>query len=453
MADIQPTTMAQQLAGAYTSSAQSLLTAQNTVASSKSTALTKLRSTLTTFENALAALSGQKSVLKNSASFDNTGFGTASASATAQPGSYSFFVETLAATHQVSYANINTVSSAGAGSLAVNLAGGDSFSVSLSAADLDGDGSLSPAELARGINSNAGNAGKVTASILTINGQSQLVLAAGQSGADGQITLGTTGVTDTALRASLNAGNALVTGRDAVVWLGDQTTGVRMQQSSNNFTSVPGVSVTFTKTMQTGDAPVKLTVASDESGTTANVQKFVDAYNALEKALDEMTKNANADSKTSAAAFASDAGVRTLRNRLGSIVREPIGGLRLADFGIGLDRTGAMTLDSAKLQKGLAAHPDGLDTVFGKASASAPTGVFGALDTYIDLWTNSATGQIQSRQTSLQKSQKSLAAKQTQLDTRYENLYQRYLKQFTALQQLQASMSGTSSLFTNLETQ
>ncbi|MEF7615616.1 flagellar filament capping protein FliD [Aquincola sp. MAHUQ-54] len=443
-----PATTAQQLATAYTQNAQSLLTAKNTVAQSTSTALTKLRSALTSFDTAVASLSGKKSVIKYSATFDATTHGTATASATAQPGKYSFFVEQLATTHQVAYANLTD--STETGTLGLSLADGTSFNVSFAAADADGNGQLSPAELARAINNDADNKGSVTASVITSGGQSQLVLSSGKSGAEGEVTLNTTGLNDAALKAKLDSGNPLVAAQDAIVWLGAQTTGIKLQQATNTFTPVDGVSINFTKAMAPGDAPVTLTVANDASGTAGNVKSFVDAYNALNNTLTDMTKSAKPDAGTAAGAFASDASIRSLRSRLASILREEVGGDSLRTYGITIDRSGVLQLDQTKLEKALAANPTGLDKVFGSASTTAPSGLFGKFDAYVEQWTNSTNGQIKKRQDSLALSQKSLTSRQTRLDAQYDSLYARYLAQFTKLQTLQESMGQTTNLFTSL---
>ena len=94
--------------------------------------------------------------------------------------------------------------------------------------------------MARAINNNADNKGSVVASVVTSGGSTQLVLTSGKSGAGGAVSLNTSGLTSSTLKTQLSSGNALVPAQDAVVWLGDQTTGVRMQQSSNTFTAVQG---------------------------------------------------------------------------------------------------------------------------------------------------------------------------------------------------------------------
>lgn len=445
---LDPASTAQQLATAYTTNAQTLLTTKTKEAQATSTALTKMRSALTTFDSAIASLSAKKSVIKYAASFSSTANGTATASATAQPGSYSFFVEKLASTHQVAFANMADV--AETGTLGLSLADGTSFSVNFSGADADANGQLSPAEMARAINNNADNKGSVVASVITSGGSTQLVLSSGKSGAGGALSLDTSGLSNATLKTKLASGNTLVAAQDAVVWLGDQTTGVRMQQSSNSFTAVQGVTINFTKAMATGEAPVTLTVTNDSSGTASNVRSFVDAYNALRSTLADLTKTANKDTGTTAGAFASDASVRSMISRLGNMVRQEVGGMKLADFGITLDRSGQMQLDATKLEKALAAKPTGLDSIFGSSSATAPSGIFGAIDKYLEQWTNSANGQIKARQDSVALTQKSLTSRQTRLDTQYDNLYKRYLAQFTKLQTLQQNMSETTNLFTSL---
>lgn len=454
MADsINPSTMASQLATAYTQNAQALLTTQTKAAQAKGTALTKLQSALSSFSTALSALSGKKSVEQRTATFSNTSVGTASASSTATAGTYSFFVEQIATTHQVAFEDLPAVPVVSGGPLTVNLADGTSFNVNLAAADQDSDGTLSQAEIARAINQAAGNGGMVTAGVVTVAGKTQLVISSGKSGAEGAVTLDASGLPAGDLKDALTAApKQLVAAQDAIVWLGAQGSGVQMQQASNTFTAVDGVTMTFTQAQAPGATPVTLTVAGDDSGTAANVQGFVDAYNTLTKALDELTAAGNADSGTAAAAFSTDSGVRALRNKLSTLIRQDFGGLSLMDFGVKASRDGTLTVDSTKLQKAVAANPQGLDGLFGKTGLTTSSGLLGALNTYVDVWTDSSSGQIKKRQESVQTVQKALTTKQTKLDDQYSRLYERYLAQFTQLQTLQSQMSQNTGLLDSLYT-
>lgn len=450
MADINPTSMASALATVYTQGAQDLITAQATTAKNQSTALNKLKAALSAFDTALKNLSGKKSVIQNMTSVSQASVVTASASATAQPGSYAFFVEQLASVHQVAFEDLPAVPVALGGPLVAQLADGSSININLQAADQDDDGILSQSEIARAINQSPENQGKVTAMVMTIEGKTQLVLSSGTSGERGAITLDASGLPAGALKDALGAPRDLVAAKDAVVWLGAEGTGMRIQQAGNVFDSIPGVSLTFTQAMSSGSAPVSVTVAQDDSGTASNVQAFVDAYNALKKVLDDLTAKGNAESGVSAAVFASDAGIRSLRSRLAGLVREDFGGQRLMDFGVSIDRSGTMSLNSTKLKTALSANPAGLDTVFGSASYGNSSGLLGSLSTYAGQWTNSTTGYIKNRQDSVQRTQTALTARQARLDETFSQTYERYLKQFTQLQSLQAQMTQTSGIFDNL---
>ncbi len=449
-ATFDPTSTATQLATAYTSARQEILTKQTDAATATASALGKLGAALSEFNSGLAALSAKKSLLANSASFSDTTIGSASATTAATPGSYSFFVEQLASAHQVAYAGLADSAAAGSGTLAITVGAGAPINVNLAAADKDANGTLTPKEIAAAINAAPGNGAKLTASILTVNGAAQLVLTAGATGAASQITLDTSGVTNGAVKGALDlAANRkqLVAAQDAVVWLGAQGSGTKLQQASNTYTAIDGVTLNFTKAQPAGAAPVTLTVGGDASATAANVQAFVDSYNKLQKLLASMTDPGDPSKKVDAAVFANDAGVNVLKSRLGTTARESVGALSLSGYGVSVGRDGTLSVNSVKLKAALAANPAGLDQVFGSTAAGAKSGVMGDLDKYVNLWSNSATGQVVVRQASVSKLQTALVGRQATLDGQYNSAYKRYLAQFTNLQNLQSQMASTTTMF------
>jgi flagellar hook-associated protein 2 len=452
-ATYDPITTATQLATAYTSARQSTLTQQTSRASETSAALGKLGAGLADFSASLAALSGKKSLLANSAAFSDTSVGSATASATASAGSYAFFVERLATAHQVSYSGLADSTAAGSGTLTIAVGAGAPISIDLGAANKDGDTLLSPKEIAAAINGASGNSGKVTASILTVNGVARLVLSASTTGAASAITLDTSGITNGAVKGALDAPanfKQMTAAQDAIVWLdaADAASGGTMlTQASNTYTVVNGLSMTFTKAQAAGAAPVTLTIASDAGGALANVQSFVDAYNKLQKLIAGQTYVGDPSKGLNGGAFANDAGVTALRDHLAAAIRNPVNGATLAKFGITASREGVLSVNSTTLKSALAANPAGLDQVFGSASASARSGVMGDLDKYASLWSNGINGQITVRKASVSKLQTTLVARQASLDTQYNSAYKRYLAQFTALQAVQAQMASTSTMF------
>ena len=451
-----PQTTATNLATSYIAGTKAILDDQSSTATAMTSALSSLGSALSTFQSSISALASTTSSLTaTKATFDNSLIGSATAKSTAVASNYSFYVQQLATAGQVAYGGITDATAAGAGQLTVTLADGTDFQIDLANADSNFDGTLSAKEIAAAINVAAANNSRVTASTVTVNGASTIVLTSNQTGAANAASLDTSGVTDAGLKAQLDDPanqQQVVTAQDAVVWLGAQTTGTKIQQASNVFNVIDDVSMTFTKAQLPGDAPVTLTVAPDNSTTASNVQAFVDAYNKLNTALDALTTQGDpsATPPVPAGPLANDSGLLSLRTRMQAALRTVTGGQSLISFGLSGQRDGSLALDTGRLNKAIAANPGALDNLFGRAATGAETGALGTLDTLVQQWTNSATGQITTRNASLTKQQQDITDRQAVLQTQYDNAYKRYLAQFTALQQLQAQMSGNSDLFTAL---
>ena len=448
-----PTTSAQALTDKYTADLQARITAQTTAATATSAALTSMKMALTTFTSSMLTLTNGKTVLAQGATLSNTAIGSATASASAAAGTYSLFVEKIATNNQVSLGGLgNTAAPAsGDGNLKIKLANNGDFTVDLSRANTDGNATLSAKEIAAAINAEPNNNARVTASVITIGGVAQLVLTSNVSGEEGALSIDASAMADGDLKSALAATpKQLVAAQDAIIWVGGKPDDVsdtsnRVKQSSNTFSNIDGVKMTFTKAQASGDAPISLTVAIDTSATTTNAQSFVDAYNKLKAVLDGLTDPGDPSSGKAAGTFSTDSGVRVLRDQLVRTLRETATGA-LATFGITAQRNGTLALDSTKLAAAVKANPGGLDKALGNNSASAPSGIVGKLDKFIDVWT-STTGQLSQRETSVAKLQKTLTERQTKFEADYVVMYNRYKAQFTELQALQARMSQTTDMF------
>jgi flagellar hook-associated protein 2 len=462
-----PTSTAKAMADQYIQAAQTQLTNQTKTASDTAKALTTLSSAISDFQTSLASIAGVgHSMLAQSATLSDTTVGTATASSTAATGTYSLFVQQVATNSQVSYDTLADGSQLG-GQLTINLADEGAgtntanFTVQLDGtADTDGDGKLSVRELAAAINKASGNAGKVSAGVITVSGAPRLVLTSKNTGVANTVSVDGSLATDAGLQAGFTARTIMTAAQDAIVYLGDPANPATamVQQASNTFTNIDGVSFTATHAQAAGASPITLTVAGNTSGTTANVQAFIDAYNKLKTALDGLVSPGDPKNNVAAGVFAHDSGVMALRSRIVDLLR-PTGVLSLANYGIAANKDGTIGLNATRLANQLAINPTGLDTVIGTASTATPTGVAGALNSYLNTWstesTNAAThttnlGQIQLRTDANSKLQSDLTQRQTDLDARYDAAYQRYLKQYTALQTLQATMQNNSSMFSSL---
>jgi flagellar hook-associated protein 2 len=451
-----PTSTAQAMAQKSTASAQEILTNQTKTASATSTALGKLSSAISAFQSSLSSLTGLgKSMLAQTATLSDTSIGTATAKPLASAGSYSLFVQQLATSSQVSYNNLADGRTPG-GTLNIKLsdetagatATPTTFAVDLSAAsaDTDKDGKLSIREVAAAINRAGGNNGLVSAGVVTIGTEARLVLTSKNTGVANTVSLDASAVTDTGLKTGLGVRSVVTAAQDAIVLLGGKSSGTPIKQASNTFTNIDGVSMTFTRAQAATENDITIKVGGDSSGITANVQAFVDAYNKLKTAIDGMVDPGDPANGKAAGAFSHDAGIKTLQSRLVSLVR-PAGGVSLASYGIIAARDGTLTVDSVRLNKQLNANPTGLDTLIGSASISSPSGVAGSLNTYLNQWSNSATGQLRQRTDATTKLQVALTKRQGDLDAQYDAAYSRYLKQFSDLQALQSTMNSNVSMF------
>lgn len=436
-----PATTAQALAESFTFGQQQILTRQSETAKAVEKALGTLGSALSAFQTSLASLTGvNKTLSANSATFSDTAFASATATPSAAAGTYAFFVEQIASSHKISYGGMTDF--AGTGSMTLGV-GAASFTI-----DLTAKTTWTVRDLAAAINSAPGNTG-LSASVVTTGSTSELVLSATATGAANTISVSTSDTADPALKTKLGVTpNLLSAPQDAIVRIGSNT-GTAITQATNTFNVIDGVTMTFTKAQAAGSAPVTLTVGADASKTTANVQAFVDAYNKLKSSVDSLVSPGDPANGAAAGAFSTDSGVRALRDRLISLVRGT-GATSLASYGIIANREGTLSVDSTRLTKALAANPTGLDTLIGSSASSAPTGIAGKLDTYLDIWTKSTTGQLGSRKSAVSKLQTTLTDRQASLDRQYDSAYTRYLAQFTQLQSVQSSMSYNTSLFDNL---
>ncbi|HEX8404709.1 MAG TPA: flagellar filament capping protein FliD [Duganella sp.] len=447
-----PTTTATNLANTYVAPTKAILDAQAAKAKATSGALSTLGSALNAFQSALSGLaSGTKTVTANAATISNTAVATATANSKAVAGTYSFYVEQLATAGQVSYNVADSVAS-NAGSLNIALADGSTFQVALTSADSDLDGKLTAKEIAAAVNIAATNNSRVTASTMTINGVSKLVLTSAQSGADNAVaSIDVSGLGDPALQADLSAQTVLSAASNAIVWIGGQN-GTKIEQASNTITAIDDVSFTVTQAQAANAAPVTMTVSADKSGTAANVQSFLTAYNNLLGVLNTLTVAGTDAGVANDAALYGDAGVASLRERLNTSLRGAIGGQTLVNFGISAGRDGMLTLDATRMNRSITANPAGLDALFGRAGvgATAGSGVLGSMNSLVSGWTNSANGMLSARKEVATKQQSDIAGRLVTVENQFNNAYKRYLAQFTALQELQSKMANTSNLFTAL---
>lgn len=383
-------------------------------------ALSTLRTSLTTFKSAMTKLNGSTSnMLTNSATFSQEGYATATVGATAKPGTYDFFVERLASKQQVAVQGL--VDGSLNGTLTLNA---QAFDLS-SYATLD--------EAAKAINDAALGA---QATLVRSNGAVSLVITSDESGAANGFTL------DLAGNAAATT-TTLSTAQDALIRLGGSygAGGIELTSASNTFDNViDGVSMTVSKVHTATDTPLTVTVGQDKAGTKANVQSFIDAFNALMTSFDTLT-GSGSDS-AARGALAGDSSVRSIEGRLNNLLRTDFGGKSLIDFGISADRSGKLTLDSTRFEAAVTADPEGFEALF-----SGKDKLLDSMDKTVAAYTSSVNGMLKNRMDTLDMSLRRIDEQFENLQQQYDTHYNRYLRQYTTMMQTMQTMEQTYGLF------
>ncbi|MBL8251931.1 MAG: flagellar filament capping protein FliD, partial [Candidatus Competibacter sp.] len=144
--------------------------------------------------------------------------------------------------------------------------------------------------------------------------------------------------------------------------------GLTVTSASNSLKqAIPGVALDL---KATDSAATSLTVSQDNGAISAGVQSFVKAFNELANTVKSLTSY-NAETKQGGA-LQGDFSVRSIFGQLRGELSKMVGGASdkldsLADLGITTERDGTLKLDSGKLQKAVAADPQGVAGLFARA--------------------------------------------------------------------------------------
>lgn len=222
------------------------------------------------------------------------------------------------------------------------------------------------ADIASKIN---GSKAGVTASVLKDASGERLMLRSSTTGEDAGFRMS---AVDADGNLADGAGlSRLVTGgtTDYAANANATVNGLPVTSSSNTFAdTVSGV--TFTA-LQVSSSDVAITVAKDNSGVKKNIEAFVSAYNAINQALNEVTKYDKA-TKT-AGLLQGDSAAVTLQNTLRSALQSVNGSGALRNLsavgvvtegGLGnVTPTGNLTIDTTKFNKAME-NPDDVKVFF-----------------------------------------------------------------------------------------
>ncbi len=190
-------------------------------------------------------------------------------------------------------------------------------------------------------------------------------------------------------------------------------------------------------------AAEQLVVGSDTAATSANVKKFVTAYNDVLKLVQlELNPTQNTDrSKT----LTGDPTMRSLQGRLQSLLSTTLGlnaNVRtLADIGLKTQRDGSLLLDEARLTKVLGTTPDALEGLFTEPTSGLDT----KLKSLVKDYTDTIDGMLIARQKGLGALVDRLTDDVANGELRVAAFEKNLVARFTAMEKIVSSLNATSS--------
>ena len=428
------------------------------------TAVGALKGAISDFQTALAALNKPELFQARSATSSKSDLVGVTATTTAGAGSYQLEVKSLASSSKVALAAIPNTAEAPArftsGTFEVSLGvpgippapnTTESFSVTID----ENNNTLA------GVRDAINTAGKdmgVSATIVTDEYGSRLVLSSSKTGAGRDITVTATGVDEPGLigLSALNFTGTSGTGKDARVLTSAQSAelyvdGLKVISETNKVDgAIEGVTLDL-KAKTVANEPLTIAVAEDKAGVKKQIQSFVDSYNKLIGVINAQTKvtSVGEDKAPVAGALVGDATARTLlntiRNELVNVQGD--GALRaLTDIGITTQKDGTLAIDSAKLDKAMAGNFGELSGLF-----TGDKGLASRLDAKLKPYTETG-GILEQRNKAMTETITKIDDQKEALTRRITSLQERLYKQFNAMDLLVGQLSNTSSsLLASLE--
>jgi flagellar hook-associated protein 2 len=367
----------------------------------------------------------------------------AAVTSTAQAGDYAITVNRLARVGQQTFLGVaDKASQTLSGTFVIQNAASNPASFTIS---INTDG-MSLEQLRDAINNDANNNGKVTATILdTGSGQERYHLQI-----KGNIT-GTANdfdVTSTASLSKDNSTNVTFAAEDAEFLID----GVSITRSTNVISDVIDGTTIILK--NTTVESVRLTISNDVKVIEDNIKGFISAYNDVRSYIDSKSTLDQKDPQNNGP-FLGDSTVRGIYVQLQQLMTDSVSGLNgdfnaLNDLGITTGKDGKLAIDDAKLANALATNADNVSKIFiGNGGAS---GVAARVKSQLTNFTNPIGGLIDIRVDGIQSKISDLNDQIDLMDRRVTSYENTLVQQFTALEQLIASLQTQGNALGSIRT-
>ena len=428
------------------------------------TAIGALKSAISDFQTALGGLNKPELFQARSATSSKSDLVGVTAGTTAGAGNYQVEVKQLATSSKVALPAVtNTAESparfaGGTLEIALGVPGNpptkESFSITVD------ESSNTLAGMRDAINT-AGKELGVSATIVTDEDGSRLVLSSSKTGAGRDITVAVSN-NETPAQGFLDLsslafdGTASSTGPGARVLATAQSAelsvdGLKVISETNKVEdAIEGVTLDL-KAKTIANEPLTITVAEDKAGVKKQIESFVDSYNKLIGTINAQTKvTPVGEGKTPVTgALVGDATTRTLLNTIRNELVNVQGdsALRaLSDIGITTQKDGTLAIDSAKLDKAMADNFNELPGLF-----TGEKGLATRLDEKLKPYTQTG-GILEQRNKAMTETISDIDKQKENLNRRITSLQERLYKQFNAMDLLVGQLTSTSnSLIASLE--
>lgn len=408
-----------------------------TANTTKITALGTLRNSLSSFQAALKDLNDTKLFENRSGKSSNTDLLTVTASKTAQAGTFAVKVQQLATGSKSATAVLDKdFKTAAAGQLKVKV-GADDDGTSI---DIPEGATLN--DVREAINTAMKDKG-VTANLLTdpSTGDTRLVLSSNNTGAGKDVMIDAGGL------SPLNIGAGAVVGSGAGVLEASQNAkftidGLALESSTNKVEgAIPDVTLNLVAADK--DKATTVTVAQDVSGVTANIKKFVEAYNSLIKTTSSLTKvtKVGEEGKPLIGGLVGDSSVRNILSGLqNELISAGGGDIRLlSQLGITTKQDGTLDIDADKLETALGNNFDAVGKFF-----TGDNGLMTRMNARVEGF-NQTGGVLAQRVSGLEASNIDVKAQREKLALRVESMTARLYAQFNAMDSMVAQLTSTSN--------
>lgn len=224
--------------------------------------------------------------------------------------------------------------------------------------------------------------------------------------------------------------------------------GIAMTRGTNTITdAVTGLTLSLTGTHAVADSDAVVSVARDPAAVEGKVKSLVDAFNAVSASVNSQLAY-NGVQKGEDTLFG-DSTVRSLQRALSGIVNQTYphgeGTTSLAELGIRLDKSGTLSIDSAKFSAAMAEDPTALESVL-----TGEEGFGVALDELVTSYTQAGDGFLSAKKASLTKEMSRYDVEIERIETRAARMGDQLTAQFSKLEQLISSMQSQSAALTKV---